>query len=168
MRKITIAIVLATLSMAFLVKATADTDRAVDEAAVNAVIKDRFLAGWNAHDAHVFASAFAPDADFTNVRGMSVSGRENIEHFHAQAFQKVFMQSHQTAETKKIRFLKPDIAVVDVQWEMTGALAPDGTPRSVRNGLLALVFTRVGENWLIAIMHNLDLTPVAVASPASK
>jgi uncharacterized protein (TIGR02246 family) len=115
-----------------------DADQAADKAASNAVITDRFLAGWNAHDAHLFASAFAPDADVTNVRGVSASGRENIEQFHAQAVQKMFMQSHQTAKMKKVRFLKPDVAVVDVRWEMTGALTPDGISRPVRTGLLDL------------------------------
>jgi uncharacterized protein (TIGR02246 family) len=149
-------------------EANVGADQAADKAAINAVLTDRFLAGWNAHDAHVFASAFAPDADFTNVRGVSASGRENIEQFHAQAFQKMFMQSHQTAEVKKIRFLKPDVAVVDVRWEMTGALTPDGISRPIRTGLLDLVFTSTSGSWLITVMHNVDLTAVAAASPASK
>ena len=149
-------------------EANVGADQAADKAAINAVLTDRFLAGWNAHDAHVLASAFAPDADFTNVRGVSASGRENIEQFHAQAFQKMFMQSHQTAEVKKIRFLKPDVAVVDVRWEMTGALTPDGISRPIRTGLLDLVFTSTSGSWLITVMHNVDLTAVAAASPASK
>jgi uncharacterized protein (TIGR02246 family) len=168
MRNALIAILVTALGIPFTAKATGDANHAADEAAINAVITDRFLAGWNAHDAHLFASAFAPDADFTNVRGMSASGRENIEQFHAQAFQKMFMQSHQTAEVKKIRFLKPDVAVVDVRWEMTGALTPDGVSRPVRTGLLDLVFTSSSGSWLITVMHNVDLTPMAAASPASK
>src|SRR5271170_7576829 len=101
--------------------ANVDVEQAADKTAINAAITDRFLAGWNTHDAHLFATAFALDADFTNVRGVGASGRGNIEQFHAQVFQKMFMQSHLTAEVKRIRFLKPDVAVVDVRWEMTGA-----------------------------------------------
>jgi uncharacterized protein (TIGR02246 family) len=168
MRNALSAILLMALGIPLTAEANVDADHAAAKAAINAVITDRFLAGWNAHDAHVFASAFAPDADFTNVRGVSASGRENIEQFHALAFQKMFMQSHQTAEVKKIRFLKPDVAVVDVRWEMTGALTPEGGPRPVRTGLLDLVFTSSGVSWLITVMHNVELTPVAAASPASK
>jgi uncharacterized protein (TIGR02246 family) len=168
MRNALITILLTTLGIPLAAKATGDANHAADEVAINAVITDRFLAGWNAHDAHLFASAFAPDADFTNVRGVGASGRENIEQYHAQAFQKMFMQSHQIAEVKKIRFLKPDVAVVDVRWEMTGALTPEGVSRPVRNGLLDLVCTSSGGTWLITVMHNVDLTPVAAASPPSK
>jgi uncharacterized protein (TIGR02246 family) len=145
------------------VMSLADTgaEHASDIAAINAVLTDRFLAGWNTHDAHVFASAFAEDADFTNVRGVSVSGRYQIEQFHAQAFQKMFMHSHQTEDVQKIRFLKPEVAVVDVRWELTGALTPDGNPIPNRSGLLDLVFTSSGGHWLISVMHNTDLTPAA-------
>jgi uncharacterized protein (TIGR02246 family) len=168
MRNALIAILLMVMGTPSMAGTNMGTDQAADRIAINAVITDRFLAGWNAHDAHVFASAFAPDADFTNVRGVGVSGRENIEKFHAQAFQKMFMQSHQTAEVKKIRFLKPDVAVVDAEWKMTGALGPDGVSRPVRTGLLDLVFTSSGGNWLITVMHNVDLTPAVTVSPASK
>jgi len=98
-----IATLIMALGVSAALGANVDAEPAA-KAAINAVITDRFLAGWNTHDAHLFASAFAPDADFTNVRGVGASGRENIEQFHAQVFQKMFMQSHQTAEVKRIRF----------------------------------------------------------------
>jgi uncharacterized protein (TIGR02246 family) len=168
MRIALIAILLMALGISAAPGANVGVEQAADKAAINAVITDRFLAGWNTHDAHLFASAFAPDADFTNVRGVGASGRENIEQFHSQVFQKMFMQSHQTAEVKRIRFLKPDVAVVDVRWEMTGALSPHGASIPFRTGLLDLVFTSSGGAWLITVMHNQDLTPVPMGSPGSK
>src|ERR1700733_4371938 len=165
MRNALIPFLLMTAPIPVMSLADIGAEHASDIAAINAVLTDRFLAGWNAHDAHVFASAFAEDADFTNVRGLSVSGRYQIELFHAQAFQKMFMHSHQSAEVKKARFLKPDVAVVDVRWEMTGALTPEGNPIPTRSGLLDLVFTSSGGHWLISVMHNTDLTPVAATPP---
>lgn len=146
----------------------AGADYSADEAAIKAVMTDRFLAGWNAHDAHLFASAFSEDADFTNVRGMSASGRATIEKLHAEIFERLFKQSHQTAEVKKIRFLKSDVAVADVRWEMTGALDADGKQRPYRTGLLALVFTKSGGQWLITVMHNAEFTPWVPAPSAPR
>jgi uncharacterized protein (TIGR02246 family) len=157
-----------TVGISVVTSADTEAQHAADIAAINAVLTDRFIAGWNAHDAHLFASAFAHDADFTNVRGVGASGRDQIEQFHAQAFEKMFMYSHQTADVKKIRFLKPDVAAVDVRWEMTGALTPEGIPAPTRNGLLALVFTSSAGHWLITVMHNTDLTPVAATPPDKK
>jgi uncharacterized protein (TIGR02246 family) len=148
--------------------ADAAVEHAGDRSAINAVLTYRFLAGWNNHDAHIFASAFAEDADFTNDRGVSGAGRYLIEQFHAQAFQKLFSKSHLSIEVKKIRFLKPDVAVVDVRWEITDSQTADGMAVPYRTGLLDLVFTTSGGPWFITVMHNTDLTPAEAALPADK
>jgi uncharacterized protein (TIGR02246 family) len=136
--------------------ADAAVEHAGDRSAINAVLTYRFLAGWNNHDAHIFASAFAED------------GRYLIEQFHAQAFQKLFSKSHLSIEVKKIRFLKPDVAVVDVRWEITDSQTADGMAVPYRTGLLDLVFTTSGGPWFITVMHNTDLTPAEAALPADK
>lgn len=75
------------------------------------------------------------DADFTNVRGVHAHGRTNVESFHVQGFATVFKHSHQTAQIRSVRFLAPDLAAVDVDWEMTSVLR-NGTSVSRRKGLL--------------------------------
>ena len=132
---------------------------AADEAAIKAVVDERWMGGWNAHDAHRFSSMFANDADFTNVRGQSASGQADIEKFHAVAFERFFKQSHQTGEVTKIRFLRPDLAAVDIHWEMTGAVDNTGKPSPYRTGLANCIFIKSGGDWLVAIMHNTELTP---------
>lgn len=133
-------------------------DRARDQAAIQRTL-DRFLSAWNVHDAHAFAATFTEDADFTNVRGMHARGRENVEAFHAPVFAGIFKESHQTAKVRSIRFLTPKLAQVDVDWEMTGAKALDGSARTYRKGLLAWVMARQSDgDWLIEVMHNTDLT----------
>jgi hypothetical protein len=60
-------------------------------------IEGRMLVdAWNRHDAKAFAAVFAEDADFTNWRGTGVSGRSNIEEFHAPMFATIFKNSHQS------------------------------------------------------------------------
>src|ERR1700688_4375271 len=115
MRNTLIPFLLIMVGIPVVTPAETNTEHAADTAAINAVLTDRFVAGWNDHDAHVFASAFAEDADFTNDRGVSAVGRYLIEQLHAQVFQKMFSKSHLSVEVKKIRFLKPDVAVVDVR-----------------------------------------------------
>ena len=121
-------------------------------------VMDRFMDAWNQHDAHAFAAVFAEDADFTNWRGTGASGRSKIEDFHAPLFATVFKNSHQSYTDLKIRFIRDDVAAVDVRWEMTGVADPQGNPRPDRQGLLSFVMTKEGGRWQIAVMHNLDLT----------
>ena len=135
-----------------------------DRKAIRALI-DRFTDAWNKHDAHAFASVFAEDADFTNVAGKGATGRSQIEAFHAPVFATIFKNSHLKYTDVKIRFIRADVAAVDVPWEMTGVLDPQGNPRPDRVGLLNFTMANDGGQWQIVVMHNLDLTP---APPSSK
>ena len=116
-----------------------------------------FVEAWNHHDAKAFSMVFAEDADFTNVRGMSAHGRAEVERFHAPRFATNFKDSNQKITEIKIRFITPDVAAVDARWEMTGAKGPDGQDIPLRKGLLNFIMTRSSGQWLIMIMHNMDL-----------
>lgn len=131
-------------------------DNAEETSKIRQVI-GKFVEAWNRHDAKAFSMVFAEDADFTNVRGMSAHGRAAIEKFHAPVFDTYFKNSHQQIIEIKIRFLKPDVAAVAALWEMSGARNADGTERPLRKGLLNLVMLRQAGDWLIAVMHNMEL-----------
>lgn len=132
-----------------------------DQKAIREVM-DQFVAAWNRHDAHAFAAVFAEDADFTNVRGIGASGRAKIEEFHAPIFATMFKNSVLKYSEIKIRFIRADVAAVDVHWEMTGATDPQGNPWPDRKGLLNFVMTKDGGKWEIKVMHNLDLSAPTV------
>jgi uncharacterized protein (TIGR02246 family) len=134
-----------------------------DEEAIRAVV-DRFMDAWNRHDAKAFAATFADDADFTNWRGMGASGRSKIEEIHAGIFSTIYKNSHQEYTEIKVRFVRPDVAAVDVGWRVTGATDRQGNPQSERRGLLSFVMTLGATGWQIAVMHNLDIT--ALPPPA--
>ena len=121
---------------------------------------DNLSKAWNIHDPKAFSMGFSEDADFTNVRGMSAHGRDSIAIFHEKPFATWFSASNLKTTGKRIRFLTADIAAVDAWWEMTGAKTPDGKDVPLRKGLFNLVMTKDGENWLVTVMHNMDL-PVA-------
>jgi len=133
-------------------------DKPKDEAAIGRTVQ-RFVDAWNYHDAHAFSLTFTEDCDFTNVAGTHAHGRDNVEKFHAPVFTTVFKKSHQTAKIRSIRFIAVDFAAVDVDWQMTGAIFPDGRPQPERHGLLDWLMARQADgSWLIQIMHNTDLT----------
>jgi len=101
---------------------------------------------------------FAEDADFTNWRGTGASGRSKIEDFHAPIFATIFSKSHQEYTDIKTRFIRPDVAAVDVRWKLTGAMDPQGNPRPEREGLLSFVMAKNAGRWEIVVMHNLDVS----------
>jgi uncharacterized protein (TIGR02246 family) len=115
------------------------------------------LHAWNVHDAHTFASVFAEDADFTNIFGMDAQGREEIELFHRSLFATMFRKSRLRAMSTRTRAVRPDVATVDIHWEMSGACDPEGNPWPSRSGLINLLITREKHAWSIAVMHNMEL-----------
>ena len=98
------------------------------------------------------------------MAGVHAQGRANVEAFHAPVFAGKFNETHQTGTIRSIRFLRADLAAVDVEWEMTGVKAPDGTALPARKGLLNWVMAKQGVGtWQIQIMHNTELTNYAAA-----
>ena len=135
----------------------AQTTQPADRQAIREVM-DRFMDAWNRHDAKAFAAVFAEDADFTNWRGTGASGRSKIEEAHAPMFAAAFKNSHQKYTEIKTRFIRPDVAAVDVRWEMTGLMDAQGNPRPDRQGLLSFVMAKDAGRWQIIVMHNLDVS----------
>src|SRR6202162_1348705 len=114
-------------------------------------------------DAHAFFMVFHEDADFTNVGGMTAHGRKAIEEFHRPLLEGDGagpIPSFKHAELKvldtRIRFLRPDVASVDASLTQTGAVR-NGRDMGLRKGLLMLIATKQGDDWGIAVMHNMDL-----------
>lgn len=139
-----------------------------DEAAVRGVIT-AFNKAFNAHDAKAFAAVFANDADFTNWRGTSAHGRAKIEAFHVPVLTVMYKNGVQKIVDSTVRFIKPDVAVVDVRSEVTGGVTPDGKSDSLRRFLLNWTVTKeTSGQWLIKVMHNARMPEMEAAFPNQK
>jgi uncharacterized protein (TIGR02246 family) len=110
--------------------------------------------GWNAHDGKAFAAPFATDADYVVVNGMKIKGREDIEKGHTGIFTTIYKDSHNVATVKGIRFLRPDVAVVHVEWNLE--FTAGGEKRKAQ-AINTMIMTKDGGTWSIAAFHN---TPI--------
>ncbi len=128
-----------------------------------AALINQWVEASNKHDVKAFAGCFATDADFTNVLAMQAHSRGGIEEFHRPLFSEtpvagwpsfnkaVLNISHQT-----IRFITPDVASVDIWWNQSGAVGPDGAQWPARKGLANAIVTRENGNWFFKVFHNMD------------
>jgi uncharacterized protein (TIGR02246 family) len=140
-----------------------EEDRAALERAVQ-----NYMDQWNKHDVHAVAMAYAEDCDFVNNFGTLTHGRAAMEATFGPFMTGVYSQTHQTGQVRMIRFLKPDVAAVDVDWEMTGAKNQDGSLRPTRKGLHSLIMTKQSDgSWLIAVMHVHEFTNTPALTPQS-
>ena len=121
-----------------------------DETAVRQIVR-QVQDGWNAHDGKAFAAPFAADADYVVVNGMYIKGQEAIEQGHAYIFSTIYKDSRNAATIKGVRFIRPDVAVAHVEWNLEFKVG--GETRQGR-AVNTLVFTKENGRWSIAAFQN--------------
>src|SRR6202162_3062587 len=109
---------------------------------------------WTRHDAHATAMAYVEDGDFSSTTGVPSHGWKELESHYNEIFTTFLKDAHRTDTVKSIRFLGPDIASVDIDWQMTGAKTRDGKDVPNRKGLLTWIVTKRNEQWVILIYHE--------------
>lgn len=124
-----------------------------DEAAIRQVVQ-QVQDGWNAHDGKAFAAPFAPNADYVVVNGIRAIGREAIEKGHTAIFTTIYKDSQNVGTVKSIRFLRPDVAVVHVEWNLEFRAGGETRKGHAMN---TMVMTKEGGKWSIAAFQN---TPI--------
>ena len=110
---------------------------------------------WNSHDMSAFVGLFSRHADFVNVLGVHLRGREEIEARLADAHRTIYSNSTLRPESYAFRGLTPTIALVHLNWQMTGA-------GEDRHGVMTLLVERV-DRWLITAAHNTETVPVPIS-----
>src|SRR6187399_595319 len=108
-------------------------------------------------DARAFADLFAPDADFTNVVDSSIHGRENIYRHHVNVFKNRPPTRKNNVNSYNIRFLRPDIASVEIRWDNIHSMGPDGATLPNRDGVWISVMTKENGEWHFKIVRNVFL-----------
>ena len=138
------------------------------EASVRNVVAG-FATAWNNHDMDSFGKLFAPDADFVNVAGILMKGRQEIQSHHAwshgaipesthppQTLSRnygIFKNSTMKFDTIEVRFVQKNVAVAHVNWQLSG----DSRTSTPRRGVLLFVLNRGNEGWQIAAAQNTEI-----------
>ena len=143
------------LSRAALAQTISAGDHRDDDAAIKRVLA-RNAEYWNRHEFARRAELDTEDSEIVNVVGQRLT-RADMAKGGPLDMQQAFGNSTIQESVISIKYLKPDVAAVDVAWEMTGAKCPDGSDAGLRVGLTSLVMMKTDGKWLIALFHNTDL-----------
>jgi len=135
---------------------------ATSEAAIRAIIAEQVVA-WNAGDGTGYAKHLAPDASFTNLFGMVMYGAPAFTARHNEILSTFYKGTRKQHVVRRIRFLTPDVAIVDIDNEVHGVKAMPGgilvPPDGVVKTQLMEVFARRDGQWWIEAYHNVDVKP---------
>ncbi|HXX46134.1 MAG TPA: SgcJ/EcaC family oxidoreductase [Candidatus Acidoferrales bacterium] len=143
------------------------SEKSADIAAIEAIVSAQAEA-WNRGDAKAFSARFAEDGSFTNVFGMTFYGHAAFEQRHREFFETVARGTRATMAIAKLRFVRDDVAIADVDCTTSGyAKLPPGVPANSESAVrscLQLVFVRENGSWWITAFHNTAVTPLPARS----
>jgi uncharacterized protein (TIGR02246 family) len=122
---------------------SSDASQSEDEAAIRNVLS-RFYDGWNSHDVEKMVSTYSEDVDHINTRAKWNQGksaiREALSAFHSGPGK----SDRKTFTIEKVRFIKPDVAVVHVR------------SLSTVGNIGTYVMTKQSGRWLVVSFTNVE------------
>lgn len=127
-----------------------------DESAIRKVLAEDTTA-FNEHRPSLIAEATTDDFDLVNPPGTYSSGKPDLQ----KAFRGAFRNAKMVATVDRIRFIRPDVALVDGKFEISGS---DISPAP--KGLRTFVLVKENGRWMITALRQ--MTPVAPVGTASK
>jgi uncharacterized protein (TIGR02246 family) len=129
--------------------------QAQDEAAIRENVR-KMEEGWNTKNGTLFSEPYAEDADGVAIGGFVVKGHDVIEKVHWDMFRGAFKGSTISLKVKQLRFLRPDVALVQI--DNTNKLQ-QGEVTHEYSSVITLVMTREAERWKIASFQNTIAEP---------
>jgi uncharacterized protein (TIGR02246 family) len=125
-----------------MIMAQAAVNRAVDQ------LVGEITEAWSAGDARAYGARYSPDGTFTNTDGTVDLGRDEVVRAAEKAFQGVLAGTRLSLAVRKLRLIRPDVAVVDLDARVSGM--PSGEVRISQ----LLVLVQEDGSWRITAQHN--------------
>ena len=128
-----------------------------DEAAIQQLMGG-LTEAWNRGDADAFGTRYHANGTFTNVNGTFHVGRDEFNRRHAEVFAGPFKGTTLSLTPRLLRFIRPDVAVIDVDVRVFGCrIKPLGVQADLGDSLrtcLLMVLVKEGGSWWITAYHN--------------
>ncbi len=133
-----------------------DAQQQEAEVAIRHAIND-WDAGWRTFNADLVSHDYADDADWINAFGEKRKGREQIRAYLAHGFTSPeWLSRHSTPSTVSIRFITPDVAVVNSSRQTIGQKTASGQLFPTRLTHDLRVFVHQNGRWEIVSHEIMD------------
>ncbi len=116
-----------------------------DEQTIRQMVADA-IRRLNAGDMTAIHDFWDEEADYVTVDGRMLRGRVALEQFFSQMLSAATRPT-QTATIERVRFIAPDVAIVDGSWIITGARDPSGKELPPIQGRGMEVVKKTGSEW---------------------
>jgi uncharacterized protein (TIGR02246 family) len=156
-RSLVIATVVAACSTAAVAQdSQKSAPQSQDEAAIRENVR-KMEEGLNTKNVTLFSEPYAEDADGVAVGGFVVKGHDVIEKVHWGMFKGDFKDSTIALQVKQLRFLRPDVALVQI--DNVNTFKQGSQVKHEYKSVITLVMTKEAGRWKIASFQNTIAEP---------
>ncbi len=139
------------LTLMLKVQAQSEDKKLIQKAVID------FENAFDAKDPKETARFWAEDGEFVTYQGKLLQGHQEVENYFQNTFAQFYKTAKNTLFAPTVKFIKPDVAAVDVKWEITGRTDADGKALPSMKGIMVWTMTKEKGKWLIKVMHNVSL-----------
>jgi uncharacterized protein (TIGR02246 family) len=148
------------ISVAVAVRAKEPAARSGDAEVIRQLYA-RYDAAWNKGDATGVAMVWTYDADHVEPDGRAIHGRTAIAKELGQRLATDLKGTRSQQTITGIRFITPDVAVVDAAYEVSGARDAQGQSLPPLRGRYVDIWVKRGGKWHIAADRPIVPAPAA-------
>ena len=135
-----------------------------EEAIKNLIIE--MTNGFNNHDAKAATRMYAPDGDFVSARGEAANGATDVEAKLAAILATRARNASLKTLKLKIRFVRPDVALVHVTNELGGLVNGNGQTLPAHQELSLRVLVKESDGaWRLTAFQNTLVAPFDGSTP---
>jgi len=110
---------------------------------------DEFEQAVSSADAKAIGALFVEDADLVDQAGNMHHGRMAVEERYQKLFEGPYKGAQANLEIASVRFVRPDIAVIDGTYELNGMTSADGLPLGLVTGMFTNVSVKQNDQWML-------------------
>ena len=132
----------------------------------------RFSGAWNRGDPDALVEFYDEETDHFSADGRVAKGRTAVRDLFADQLETVYKGSRLTLTLDSLRFLSPEIALANGQFELTNVKGPQGRTLPPLRGLHTDIWVLSDGTWRVAASRTalparMPSTQTAQAKPAA-
>jgi len=117
-----------------------------------------FADAWDKHDTVAMTALWSFDGDLINPFGRTAKGMTQIQKLFQDEHAAAMKQSTYKTNSMSIRFIDPDLALVDSDVEVSGVANPDGSTLTIKPHVTTL-WRKSGGQWWVVAARAFNFTP---------
>jgi uncharacterized protein (TIGR02246 family) len=142
------------LALLLLYACTPARGQAAPDATPVRALAEQYVKALNAHDTKAFSQLLTDDAEWLTFNSGHLKGRQQIIENMTRSHQTQYKESVWSVEGVEVAFLKPDVALVYVDWSIRGERDSGGRTIPPHSSVFGWVVVKQPDGWKIRSAQN--------------